>query len=135
MIYSPIRELGIVMALGVAFIALSGCANTPSLTPQTPRQALLESRAALTVAVAGFNVYASQRPFCGQVGAKPAPLCADRAAVIEGADQAHKIANGLDAAEVVIQVSGTSDIGWAALASPSKMLAAFQAWVASKGTK
>ena len=69
--------------LASCLLVVTAC-TTPPQPPKTPTQALVEARASLGTAVAAFNVYAAQRPFCGDAGAKPPPLCADRAVVIQG---------------------------------------------------
>ena len=90
----------------------------------------MEARAGLGSAVAAFNVYAGQRPFCGDAGAKPAPLCADRAVVIQGDAAAHQVANALDRAEATIAALDVGDSQWPALAEPLTLLKNFQAFVA-----
>jgi len=59
--------------------------------------------------VAAFNVYAAQRPFCGDTGAKPAPLCAARAVVIQVDRAAHQVADAQDRAEATIAALDASD--------------------------
>lgn len=115
----------------VALLALSACGSP--MAPKTPAQASLEAWAALGAATSAFNSYASQRPFCGMPDAKPAPLCADRAVVIEGNDAAHMVADGLTRADAVIKATNTADTQWAALADPLKALVGFQAIVAKTG--
>jgi len=113
--------------LFAAALLIAACGAVPP--PKTPAQALVEARAGLGSAVAAFNVYASQRPFCGDGGAKPAPLCADRAAVIQGARAAHQVADALSRAEATIQALDVADSQWPALAEPLTLLKNFQAFV------
>ena len=110
---------------GVFFVA--ACGVVPP--PKTPAQALIEAYAGLGSAVAAFNVYAGQRPFCGDVGARPAPLCADRAIVIEGDAAAHQVADGLDRAREVIRAIDLENVQWQALADPMTLLAGFRSFV------
>lgn len=112
----------------VCLLALTACGAVQP--PKTPAQALVEARAGLGSAVAAFNVYAAQRPFCGDGGAKPAPLCADRDVVIQGARTAHQVADALDRAEATIQALDVADSQWPALAEPLTLLKNFQAFVA-----
>jgi hypothetical protein len=111
----------------VCLLALTACGAVQP--PKTPEQALVEARAGLGSAVAAFNVYASQRPFCGDAGAKPTPLCADRAAVIQGDHAAHQVADALDRAEATITSLDVTDSQWPALAEPLTLLKNFQAFV------
>ena len=124
-------RLSALAALVAAAVALSGC--TPPPPPQTPAQALVEGYAALGSAVSGFNAYASQRPFCGDAGAKAPPFCADRAIVIEGDKRAHQVADALDLAGAAINATATRDVQWKTLAQPLTLLTAFQSYVAGVG--
>jgi len=54
--------------LAICLLAVAAC-TTPPQPPKMPAQALIEARAGLGAAVAAFNVYAAQRPFCGDAGA------------------------------------------------------------------
>ena len=92
-------------------------------------KALVEARAGLGSAVAAFNVYAAQRPFCGDAGAKPTPLCANRAVVIQGDRAAHQVADALDRAEATIAALDVGDSQWPALAEPLTLLKDFHAFV------
>jgi len=122
------------LGLGL-MLALSACGQVESL-PKTPEQGLLEVRAGLGIAVAGFNVYAGQRPFCDQLGAKPPPLCADRHIVIEGDAKAQEVSKAIDTAEVVVRASGNADTKWQALVTPANLLKTFQSFVDKvKGTQ
>ena len=112
----------------VCLLALTACGAVQP--PKTPAQALVEARAGLGSAVAAFNVYAAQRPFCGDGGAKPAPLCADRDVVIQGARTAHQVADALDRAEATIQALDVADSQWPVIAEPLALLKNFQAFVA-----
>ena len=112
----------------VCLLALTACGAVQP--PKTPAQALVEARAGLGSAVAAFNVYAAQRPFCGDGGAKPAPLCADRDVVIQGARTAHQVADALDRAEATIQALDVADSQWPVIAEPLTLLKNFQAFVA-----
>ena len=112
----------------VCLLVLTACGAVQP--PKTPEQALVEARAGLGSAVAAFNVYASQRPFCGDTGAKPAPLCADRAVVIQGDHAAHQVADALDRAEATIQALDVTESQWPTLAEPLTLLNSFQAFVA-----
>jgi len=87
--------------LAACLPAVTACSNPPQ-PPKTPAQALVEARAGLGAAVAAFHVYAAQRSFCGDVGAKAPPLCADRAVVIQGERAAHQFVDALDRAEATI---------------------------------
>ena len=109
----------------VAAFALSGCA-----APKTPRQALDEAYGAFGVSVGAFNVYASQRPFCGQPQAKAPPLCADAQVVIDGDAAANRVADALELADKTIKTVGVADTQWQALVAPLKSLADFKAFVA-----
>ena len=109
-------------------LLLSACGATAP--PKTPAQALIEGYAALGSATAAFNVYAGQRPFCGDAGAKPAPLCADRDIVIQGDAAAHQVADAMDRAGAVIKAVNVADTQWAALVEPENLLAQFRALVA-----
>jgi len=80
--------------------------------------------------VAAFNVYAAQRPFCGDTGAKPPPLCADRAVIIQGDRTAHQVADALDRAEATLEALDIGEAQWPALAEPLTLLKNFQAFVA-----
>ena len=111
----------------VLFLALSACGS--AVAPKTPAQALLEGRAALGVATAAFNLYAGQRPFCGDPGAKAPPLCADRQVVIQGDKVAHQVADAFDKAEVVINTTGVAELKWTALGDAIKQLVSFQTFV------
>ena len=110
-------------------LTITAC-TTPPQPPKTPAQALVEARAGLGAAVAAFNVYAAQRPFCGDAGAKAPPLCSDRAVVIQGDRAAHQVADALDRAEATIEAQDASDSQWPALAEPLTLLKNFQAFVA-----
>ncbi len=94
--------------LAACLLTVTAC-TTPPQPPKTPAQALVEARAGLGAAVAAFNVYAAQRPFCGDTGAKPAPLCADRAVVIQGDRAAHQVADALDQTEATIEALNAGD--------------------------
>lgn len=109
-------------------VTLSACAQA---VPKTPQQALVEAYGGFGTAVASFNLYAGQRPFCDQPNAKAPPLCADREIVIKGDAMASKVADGLEIANQTLKASGTSDAQWAVLADPMKLLAQFQAFVVS----
>ena len=85
---------------------------------------------ALAAAVAAFNVYAGQQPFCDDAGAKAPPLCADRAVVIQGDRATHHIVDALDRAEATIAALDASDSQWPALSEPLALLKNFQAFVA-----
>jgi hypothetical protein len=111
----------------VGLLVLAACGTVPA--PKTPAQALIEAYAGLGSAVAAFNVYAGQRPFCGDDGAKPAPLCADRGIVIEGDAAAHQVADALDRAREVIRAVDVDNVQWQALAEPMTLLAGFRAFV------
>jgi len=115
--------------LAACLLTVTAC-TTPPQPPKTPAQALVEARAGMGAAVAAVNVYAAQRPFCGDVGAKPPPLCADRAVVIQGDHVAHQVADALDRAEATIDALDASDSQWPALAEPLTLLKSFQAFVA-----
>ena len=99
--------------------------------PRTPAQALIEARAALGSAVAAFNVYAAQRPFCGDDGARPPPLCADRTVVIQGDRAAHQVADALDLAEAAIATLEGPEAQWPVLAEPLTLLGDFQVYVST----
>lgn len=100
--------------------------------PQTPAQAVVEAYAALGSAVSAFNTYAGQRPFCGDAGARPAPLCADRAVVIEGDKRAQQVADALDIASEAVRSVNAQDQQWKALAEPVTLLTGFREWVRQK---
>lgn len=117
----------IAAALAGTILALSGCAGRTD----TPAQVMVGLRAAEGAALTLFNAYGSQRPFCGDPGAKVPPLCADRAAVIRGAAAADELDAALDQADLVIQSAGVSDTSWAALTKPKMLLEQFQKWVES----
>ena len=108
-------------------VLLAACGSVP--VPKTPEQTVVELRAGLGSAAAAFNVYASQRPFCGDAGAKAPPLCADRAVVIQGDQAAHAVADAIDRAEAVVGAVGVTDAKWSALAEPANLLQQFQAFV------
>ena len=111
-------------------VLLAACgAVTP---PQTPAQAIVEAYAGLGSAVSAFNTYAGQRPFCGDAGARPAPLCADRAVVIEGDKRAHQVADALDIASAAIRSTNAQDQQWKALADPMTLLQGFREFVRVK---
>lgn len=97
---------------------------------KTPEQAIVELRFGLGSAAAGFNVYASQRPFCGDPEAKAPPFCADRHVVIQGDKAAHAVADAIDRAEFAVRALGAGDAQWAAIAEPATLLKGFQAFVA-----
>jgi hypothetical protein len=119
------------LALALLLVA---CSAVPA--PKTPTQAILEGRAALGVAAAAFNVYASQRPFCNDAGAKPPPLCAERSVVIQGDKVAHQVAAAFDRAEVVVNTVGVADTQWSAVGEAAKQLLSFQSFVVqAKGAK
>lgn len=108
-------------------ILLLGCLTLAACNPpQTPAQALVDLRATEAVLLRSFNEYASQRPFCGDAGAKPAPLCADRQIVIDGATTAQNVHEGLAVAEKVITASGASNASWQALVAPKALMERFQ---------
>lgn len=111
----------------LAVLLLAGCQN-----PETPRQALVTAYAAFGSAVASFNVYAAQRPFCGDEGARPPPLCADRTVVIQGDRAARVTATSLEAASAAIRAIGdeNKDAQWRALAEPAELVRAFSVFVA-----
>lgn len=115
----------LLLAAGLA-VTLSACAQA---VPKTPQQALVEAYGGFGTAVTAFNLYAGQRPFCGQPGAKTPPLCADRDVVIQGDAMATKVADGLEIANQTLKASNTADAQWAVLADPLKLLAQFQAFV------
>lgn len=94
-----------------------------------------EARAGLGTAVATLNVFAAQRPFCGDPEAKPPPLCVDRAVVIQGDRAAHQVADALDRAEDSIEALDASDSQWPTLAEPLTLLKNFQAFVANAKAK
>jgi hypothetical protein len=112
----------------VSLLALTACGAIRP--PKTPEQALVEARASLGSAVAAFNVYTSRRPFCGDTGAKSAPLCADRAVAIQGDHAAHEVADALNRAEATIEALDIRQSQWPALAEPLTLLKNFQAFVA-----
>ena len=114
----------------LATCLFAAACTIPPQPPQSPAQALIEARAGLGAAVAAFNVYAAQRPFCGDPGAKPPPLCADRAVVIEGDRAAHQVAEALDRAEATIDALDLGETQWPALAEPLTLLKNFQAFIA-----
>lgn len=115
-----------ILLAGALFLA----ACTPPQPPQTPAQAMVQLRAGLGSAVAGFNIYAAQRPFCDQPAAKPPPLCADRHVVIEGDRVAHQVADGMDQADALIKATGARDAQWAEVAKVANLLAGFNVFVA-----
>ena len=126
------RSIRVLTALYL--LALTACGSP--VTPKTPAQALLEGRAALGVAAAAFNVYASQRPFCNDPGAKVPPLCAERSVVIQGDKTAHQVAAAFDRAEVIVNTVGVADTQWAAIGEAAKQLLSFQSFVVqAKGAK
>lgn len=98
--------------------------------PKTPSESIVELYAGLGSAAAAFNVYASQRPFCGDAGAKAPPLCADRQVVIQGDAAAHTVADAIQRAEIVVNAVNAQDMKWAAIAEPANLLKQFQALVA-----
>ena len=120
--------------LAICLLAVAAC-TTPPQPPKTPAQALVEARAGLGAAVAAFNVYAAQRPFCGDAGARPPPLCADRNVVIQGDHAAHQVADALDRAEATIEALNIGESQWPALAEPLTQLKNFQAFVAKAKVK
>ncbi len=127
MTHRHLRLTALGLLLGGLLLSMAACG---SASPKTPAQALLEGRASLGVAVAAFNVYAGQRPFCNDPGAKAPPLCADRQAVIEGGKVAHQVASAFDRAEVIINATGTAELKWSVLGGALKQLVGFQALVA-----
>lgn len=110
-------------------VLLAACSSQP---PQTPAQAIVEAYAALGSAVSAFNAYAGQRPFCGDPGARPVPLCADRDVVIEGDKRAQQVADALDIASAAITSTNAQDQQWKALANPLVLLHLFQDYVRQK---
>ena len=113
-----------------ACLAVAACGNVQP--PQTPAQAIVEAYAALGSAVAAFNTYAGQRPFCGDAGAKEPPLCADRAIVIEGDKRAKQVADALDIASAAVRSVNAQDQQWKALADPMTLLTGFREFVRQK---
>lgn len=109
-------------------ILVAACGPVPG--PKTPAEAVVELYAGLGAAAAAFNVYASQRPFCGDAGAKAPPLCADRQVVIQGDQTAHAVADAITRAEAVVNAVNAQDMKWAAIAEPANLLKQFQAFVA-----
>ena len=118
----------LILAAGLA-VSLSACAGSPTVVPKTPQQALVEAYGGFGTAVTAFNLYASQRPFCDQPGAKAPPLCADRAIVIQGDAMASKVADGLEIANATLKATGAADAQWATLANPLKAVQEFQVFV------
>ena len=114
------------LAAGLA-VTLTACAGT--VVPKTPQQALVEAYGGFGTAVTAFNLYASQRPFCGDVNAKAPPLCADRDIVIQGDAMASKVADGLEIANQTLKAVNASDAQWSALADPIKLVSEFQSFV------
>lgn len=110
---------------GALFLA----ACTPPQPPQTPAQAMIDVWAGFGSAVAGFNVYAAQRPFCGQPNARPAPLCADRQIVIQGDQSAKATAAVLDQTDAVLKASNLQDQQWSAITEAVKVLVTFRSFV------
>ena len=94
--------------------------------PRTPAETLVDLRATEAGLLRLFNEYASQRPFCGDTGAKAPPLCADRQVVIDGFQTAQKINEGLKAADTIISASGASNASWQSLVAPRALLERFQ---------
>lgn len=111
-------------------LALAACGAVQP--PQTPAQAIVEAYAGLGSAVSAFNTYAGQRPFCGDPGARPAPLCADRAVVIEGDKRANQVADALDIASAAIRSTNAQDQQWKALTDPMTLLQGFREFVRQK---
>lgn len=108
-------------------ILIGGCLLVAACTPpQTPAQTLVELRAAEAGLLVLFNQYASQRPFCGDKGAKAPPLCADRQIVIDGSTTAQNLHEGLAVADKVIQASGAGNASWQSLVAPKALLERFQ---------
>lgn len=114
-----------------AALLLAGCAGTAPavLTPDTPQQALVGLRTAEVLALTSFRAYAAQRPFCRDPGARTPPLCAERSVVIEGAAVAVEVHQALATADKIVAAAGASDVGWAALAEPKKLLARLRDFV------
>jgi len=105
----------------VGALTLSAC--TP---PQTPAQTLVDLRATEAGLLRLFNEYASQRPFCGDAGAKAPPLCADRKIVIDGSTTAQNLHESLAVADKVIRAAGAGDASWKSLVAPKALLERFQ---------
>ena len=102
-------------------IMLAAC--TP---PQTPAQVLVDMRATEAGLLTLFNQYASQRPFCGDAGAKAPPLCADRQIVIDGSTTAQNVHESLAVADKIVQASGAGNASWQALVAPKALLERLQ---------
>lgn len=108
-------------------IALGGCLILAACTPpQTPAQVLVDMRATEAGLLTLFNQYASQRPFCGDTGAKAPPLCADRQIVIDGSTTAQNVHESLAVAEKIVQASGAGNASWQALVAPKALLERLQ---------
>lgn len=108
----------------ISCLLIPACGPQP--IPQTPAQALVDLRAAEAGLLTLFNQYASQRPFCGDTGAKAPPLCADRQIVIDGSVTAQNLHEGLAVADKIIQASGAGNASWQALVAPKALLERFQ---------
>ena len=118
MTHSQLRGLAIGGTLAMALL-VGGCQ-----APRTAAEAMVDARATFLTAEGAFTLYAMQ-PFCDAPAAPKPPLCADRAAVRQGAAAAREVATTLDAADVIVAAKGQPDLG-----AISTLVAKFVALVA-----